>query len=343
MNARLISVVACALLAGSSVAAQAQDLASVFQEVKTSVVIVRTTEKELAPWGQGQKVSISGQGSGVLISRDGQVLTASHVVQAADQVVVEFHNGETIEASVVSSAPQADVALLQLSRRPSQARAAPLGDSGNVAVGQQVFVVGAPFGISYTLTVGHISARRQPNALVNGLEEAELFQTDAAINQGNSGGPMFNLAGEVIGIVSHILTQSGGFEGLGFVVTADTARKLLFERRSIWTGFEGFELRDDLARILNLPQPIGVLVQRVAEGSPAARLGLRPGTIKAVIGEETLLLGGDVILDAMGITLTDRESAGKIRDAVGQLRPGGDVTLTVLRDGKLIELASKLP
>jgi S1-C subfamily serine protease len=343
MNARLISAVTCALLAGFSVAAHAQDLASVFQDVKTSVVIVRTSEKHLAPWGQGQKVSIAGQGSGVLISGDGQVLTAAHVVQAADQVVVEFHNGETIEAKVISSAPQADVALLQLARRPSQARAVPLGDSGSVAVGQQVFVVGAPFGISYTLTVGHISARRLPNSLVNGLEEAELFQTDAAINQGNSGGPMFNMTGEVIGVVSHILTQSGGFEGLGFVVTSDTARRVLLEQRSIWSGFEGFVLRDDLARVFNLPQPMGVLVQRVAEGSPAARLGLRPGTVEAVIGGETLLLGGDVIVDAMGITLTDQESAQKIRAALGLLRPGGEITLTVLRDGKLIELASKLP
>ena len=154
----------------------------------------------------------------MLISKDGKVLTAAHVVQTADTVSVEFPNGEIVKAKVVSSEPPADIALLQLERVPASAVVAKLGDSDQVGVADQIFVVGAPYGISHTLTVGHISARRTPGGEQSELGLAEFFQTDAAVNQGNFGGPMFNMNGEVIGIVSHILSQSGGFEGLGFAV-----------------------------------------------------------------------------------------------------------------------------
>ena len=108
----------------------------------------------------------------------------------------------------------------------------PLGDSDKVEVGGDVFIVGAPYGISHTLTAGHVSGRHRPNTIYSELATAEFVQTDAAINEGNSGGPMFGMAGEVIGIVSHIISKSGGFEGLGFVVTSNMARALLLERRS---------------------------------------------------------------------------------------------------------------
>ncbi len=212
-------VMLCALVLAWPGGSNASALGKVVKRVSGSVVVILTEEKVLPPDAyEGTKVSAQGLGSGVLISKDGKVLTAAHVVQTADTVSVEFPNGEIVKARVVSSEPPADVALLQLERVPASAVVAKLGDSDQVGVADQIFVVGAPYGISHTLTVGHISARRTPGGEQSELGLAEFFQTDAAVNQGNFGGLMFNMNGEVIGIVSHILSQSGGFEGLGFAV-----------------------------------------------------------------------------------------------------------------------------
>ena len=188
------------------------------------------------------------------------------------------------------------------------------------------------------MTVGHISARRVANQVCGGLSQAELFQTDAAINTGNSGGPMFNIDGEVIGIVSSMISKSGGYEGLGFVVTSNMAKLLVLQQRSMWSGFEGFLLTDMLAQVFNLPQPMGILVQRVAENSPAQRLGLRGGSIRAQIEGQELILGGDIILGVEGIRLNDAAAREKIRRYVAGLTPGEELTVTVLRGGKRVDL-----
>lgn len=327
-----------------STSAKAQSLSQVFKRVQSSVVVVRTTQTEIAPGPQRQPVSISGLGSGVLISADGNVMTAAHVVQTADQVVVEFPSGELIGAKVVASEPAADVALVKLNQRlPQGAMVAKLGDSDKVEVGDQIFIVGAPLGFSYTLTAGHISARHKPNTIYSGMLLAEFFQTDAAINQGNSGGPMFNMAGEVVGIVSHIISRSGGFEGLGFAATSNMARGLLLERKSFWSGLDGYFLSGELARVFNLAQPEGLLVQRVAERSPAALIGLKAGTMKASIEGENIIVGGDIILEVQGIPF-DRRTYRKIRDRLSELDPGEIITVKVLRGGEQVELRTiKVP
>src|SRR5882724_419223 len=150
-----------------------------------------------------------GTGSGVLISTDGKVMTASHVVHAMDEITVQFLGGETVRARVISSEPAADLSLLQLERVPAGTRAARLADSNAVRVGDQVIVIGAPYVLSHSLSVGWISARWAPDTVYKAIPLAEFFQTDASINSGNSGGPMFNMAGEVIGIVSHNISKSG--------------------------------------------------------------------------------------------------------------------------------------
>lgn len=344
MRTRLIACLSVALLAGPGVCAAAEPLSQVFKRVSASVVVVRTTERQLASGPERQLVSMPGLGSGVLISADGKVLTAAHVVHTADEIMVEFQSGELIPAKVVSSEPTADVALIQLEKLPPNAVVAKLGDSEKVEVGEEVFVVGAPMGMSHTLTVGHISARRNLNTVYSGMSKAELFQTDAAINQGNSGGPMLNMAGEVIGIVSHILSKSGGFEGMGFVVTSGMARRILLERHPFWSGIQGYLLGGELARAFNLPQPVGLLVQRVAAKSPAEQLGLRGGTLRAVIEGESLILGGDVILEVLGIPLVGGGTSYKvIREELSKLKPGDEVRVIVLRDGRTQELTSKIP
>jgi S1-C subfamily serine protease len=154
---------------------------------------------------------------------------------------------------------------------------------------------------------------------------------------------MFSMGGELIGVVSHIISKSGGFEGLGFVVTANMARRLLLEQRSFWNGLEGFVLSGELAMVFNLPQPVGLLVQRVAARSPAEGIGLRPGTMKASIGGQTLTVGGDIILQVQGIPLSAENSYERIQERLSRLRSGAEVAITVLREGHLVELKAPLP
>jgi S1-C subfamily serine protease len=222
---------------------------------------------------------------------------------------------------------------------PKEVVVAKLGDSGKVQVGDEVFVVGTPYGLSHTLTAGHISARHKLNIVSGAFEVSEIFQTDAAINQGNSGGPLFNLAGEVIGIASSILTKSGGFEGLGFAVTSNTAKRVLLEQPSFWFGLDGIVLDDEVAAAFNVPQPMGFLVQQVAENSPAARLGLRPGGIKSQIGLNEMLLGGDIILEVVGIQVSE-SCYPSIERRLSQMKPGDMITVKVLRAGRILELSA---
>jgi S1-C subfamily serine protease len=154
---------------------------------------------------------------------------------------------------------------------------------------------------------------------------------------------MFSMQGEVIGVVSHIISKSGGFEGLGFVVTSNMARRLLLEQRVFWSGLNGYVLKDDLARVFNLPQPVGLLVQRVAKNSPAEHAGLRPSTIPATIDGKTFMVGGDIILKVAGIPLEDDASYLKIQAELGRRRPGDVVPVTVLRDGRQVELSARVP
>jgi S1-C subfamily serine protease len=201
-----------------------------------------------------------------------------------------------------------------------------------------VIIIGSPYGLSRTLTVGHLSGRLKSQQTTASLGRAEFLQTDAAINEGNSGGPMFNMAGEVIGIVSSIVTKSGGFEGLGFAVAANVARELL-DRGAPWFGIDGMFLTDDLVKILNVPDR-GILVQRVVPNSTGARLGLRGGFVKATIGVGTIILGGDVILKVQGIPVGE---ARPLREQMRKLGPGDQLSITIMRQGRVQELSSALP
>jgi S1-C subfamily serine protease len=277
-------------------------------------------------------------GSGVLISTDGKVATAAHVVQTADEIFVHFMSGEKIRARVARSEPSADVALLQLERKPAVAHVATVGDSDDVQVGDEVFVVGAPLGITHSLTVGHISARRLDDNFSAGFYSTEVFQTDAAINQGNSGGPMFNLDGEVIGIVSYIISQSGGFEGLGFVITSKMFTQLLMNDRAIWSGIQGQIIAGDLARIFHVPTGTGLLVEVVADRSLGTHLGIEGGIARARIADHEYIVGGDIIIEVMGVSLANKESREQIRDKFAALKEGDEIAVKVLRAGKVVEL-----
>jgi S1-C subfamily serine protease len=329
------------LIVSIPVVAVAQTPGEVFRKVTPSVVVIKAKGRDVSASGQ---VRFLETGSGVLISSDGKVMTAAHVVHSMDEISVEFLGGETVSAKVVASEPQADLSLLQLERVPAGARVARMADSDTVRVGDPVIIVGAPYGLSYSLSAGLISARWAPNTVYKTMPLAEFFQTDATINTGNSGGPMFNGAGDVIGIVSHNISKSGGSEGLGFVVTMKTARQLLLEKKSFWGGLEGQFLSDDLADLLNVPNNLsGYLVKSVAKGSPSDEAGLRGGNKVVTIDGQQVVLGGDIILDIEGIPATSVANMMKARDLLAGLKPGTEFKATILRSGRIVELTGVVP
>jgi S1-C subfamily serine protease len=331
------AVVALLIAASVPLAARAESISELFKRVKDTVVVIRTSERA-APDRPGMMAAAeSGLGSGVVIGQD-TVLTAAHVVQVAEQIFVEMPSGETLQGHVAASEPSADLALVKLERVPANVVVAKLGDSDAVGVGDEVFIVGAPLGMSHTLTAGHISGRRTSHGMYGGFSGGELLQTDASINPGNSGGPMFDMHGNVIGIVSHIIFEQAGAGGLGFVATSNMAAKLLLSGKNAWSGMESYLLEGDMARIFQLPQARGLLVQRVADNSPAAKLGLMPGKEKATIGDESFVVGGDVILEVLGISFADADALPRIRAALSALPPGKPVSVIVLRGGRRLEL-----
>ena len=322
-------------------AASAQSPGEVFRKVTPSVVVIRARGSEVTAAGQVRFVET---GSGVLVSADGKVMTAAHVVHSMDEISVEFLGGDTVAARVVASEQAADLSLLQLERVPAGARVARMANSDTVRVGDPVYIVGAPYGLSYSLSAGLISARWAPNTVYKTMPLAEFFQTDATINTGNSGGPMFNGAGEVIGIVSHNISKSGGSEGLGFVVTMKTAQALLLAKKSFWGGLEGQLLSDDLADLLNVPNNMsGFLIKSVAKGSPGEEVGLRGGTRVATIDGKPVVLGGDIILSIEGVPASSAEHMMQIRDRLAGLKSGSELKATVLRAGKILELTGTVP
>jgi len=340
MKLRLLYVpLFCLGLAAPSQARAADpSLSKLFLQVDPAVVEIATVQQVVADQGSARRVSSGSLGSGFLISADGLIMTAAHVVQVADALSVRFVTGDVVTARVVASDPSSDVALIKAESVPAGIIPATLGDSDAAKIGDQVFVIGAPYGIAHSLTVGHISGRRTPDQLFGGFEKVELLQTDTAINEGNSGGPMFNMEGEAIGIVSHILSSSGGFQGIGFVITSNIATHLLLDDPTPWTGLHGVLVEGPLARALNIPQGAGTLVESVAAGSPASAIGLRPGKLKAQIADQSLALGGDIILAVNGILVGSPDFNRRISDSVRALSGDDRLILRVLRDGDIIEL-----
>ncbi|OLE64888.1 MAG: hypothetical protein AUG03_07305 [Acidobacteria bacterium 13_1_20CM_2_68_14] len=335
-----VAFLAVSIAMSMPVDVQGQTIGEVFRKVTPSVVVIRAQGREVRATGE---VRFMETGSGVLISPDGKVMTAAHVVHSMDDITVEFLGGETVSAKVVASEPAADLSLLQLERVPSDARPAKMANSDAVQVGDAVIVVGAPYGLSYSVSTGIVSARWAPNTVYRTMPLAEFFQTTAAINTGNSGGPMFSMTGDVIGIVSHNISKSGGSEGLGFVITLNTARQLLLEKKTFWSGLEGQFLPDDVADLLNLPEnATGYLVKSVAKGSPAETMGLRGGNRVVVIDGQDFVLGGDILLRMMGLAAKPA-NLPKVRDELSRLRPGEPMTVTVLRAGRIMELTGTAP
>jgi serine protease Do len=334
---KIISTIALILCVFSI---NAQDLSSIYSKVNAAVVVIYTQENSIVTNGNNEstQVTTNNLGSGFLISRD-LIVTAAHVVKVPESLKVLFVDNEVINAKVISTYQSADIALIKLEHPKINPTTVTFGDSDSVKVGQQVFVVGAPFGIDHSLSSGYVSGFKRQSMGKNPFTTVDFIQTDAAINQGNSGGPMFNLDGEVIGIVSHIATKTGGFQGIGYACSSNLASYLLLNNKMPWLGGELHPLSPEETAILNVPQKSGLLVQRVASGSIFDKMGVKGGTTEAIIKNRKLILGGDIILTFNNITfeVTD-QSLIDIANVAKDITKDSNFQITVLRNGKVITL-----
>jgi S1-C subfamily serine protease len=295
----------------------------------------------------GAPGGLEGQGSGFVIDKAGHIVTNYHVVQNAGEVQVSFSAGESVAATVVGVDPSTDIAVLKVDMPASALQPLPLGDSNEVQVGDSVVAIGNPFGLERTVTAGIVSALQREIEAPNGFEIDQVIQTDAQINSGNSGGPLLNTRGEVIGVNSQIETGGTGLGnvGIGFAVPVNTVREAaaqLIETGKVERAFLGIEMQtitEEAAHELRLPVDAGVLIATVRPGSPAADAGLRGGDDTAVVNGETWVLGGDVIVGADGNPI---ETADELRDVVLSKRPGDDLTLDIDRDGETLTLTVEL-
>ena len=323
-----------------------QDIERLYSELNPSVVTILVKENKLVNDGPNtvRQVSAEGLGSGVYVSEEGYIITASHVVHNAESIMVLFPNGEKAPAKVKSSSEAADIAIIKTLYKPNNTiPVAKLGDSDLSKIGEQVMIIGAPYGLEHSLPVGYLSGRHSQKSLVSGTTKIEYLQTDAAINHGNSGGPLFNMKGEVIGIVSHILSESGGFEGLGFASSIDIAKDILENNSNRWFGIDALLLNGKMAGSLNVPTGGGLLIQRVVRNSPGGQAGFKGGNIIAVIDGQEMILGGDVITAINGITINTDESLEKAGLALNNTENGGTVTATLLRSGKEVKIEMLKP
>ena len=325
-----------------NISLKAQSLSELYEKVNPAIVVILTEQKELVSSGKmTQTVTAGGLGSGFMIS-DTQIITAAHVVQVAEKVNVQFLDGEIIPAKVISAYATADVALLELIWPRKNAVTLTLADSDAVKVGESVFVVGAPYGLGHSLSSGYVSGIIRDKEDKNPFTNSEYIQTDAAINTGNSGGPMMNMKGEVIGVVSNILTQSGGFQGIGFASSSNITKELLFEKKIIWNGTDLIPLTGKVAQIFNLPQESGLLVQRVVKLSPFGVLGIEDGDVEMTLNGEKLIVGGDIILSINGIKFENTdESLVNIAKVMERKSENDPLEIVVFRAGKKVTLGRK--
>jgi S1-C subfamily serine protease len=287
-------------------------------------------------------------GSGFVIDKDGHIVTNYHVVQGASEIEVSFSNQDTVKAKVIGTDPSTDLALLKVKVDAKALTPLSLADSDKVAVGDPVVAIGNPFGLERTVTAGIVSALQREVRAPNNYTIDHVIQTDAPINSGNSGGPLIDAQGRVIGVNSQIETANGGGGnvGIGFAVPSNTVKSVvaqLIEDGRVDRAFLGVTLQDvssDVAGVLRLPADKGVLVGSVKPGSPAAKAGIKGGKTQVVVAGESYQLGGDMIvaIDGKAVATVDA-----LRAAITAHKPGDKVELSVVHaDGSKSKVVVEL-
>jgi serine protease Do len=330
---RLGLAVLATLLIATAAAAQpcAEPLAAVFERISPAVVSIQAMKINKA---KPQRRFETIVGSGVIIDKDGQILTNAHVVDGAASLTVTLDSGNKTPARILGLDPVLDLALLRVDTT-APLPAARLGDSTAVKVGEEVVAIGNPIGLDQTMTRGIVSGL---NRLLPGVSDEPMIQTDAPINPGNSGGPLVDRCGGVVGINTLISEDA---QSIGFAVPINAAKAILRDLRELgrvvrpWLGMQGRAVDNKLGGVVRLPVTPGYLVEVVYDGSPADRAGVRGGNLSVVVQGEEYLLGGDILTAVNGTSI---RSHSDYVARVKTLRVGQRVKITVVREGQPREM-----
>src|SRR5579859_6246118 len=315
----------------------------VYRQVSPAVanILTKATEYDFFM----DPVPVEGAGSGFVIDEKGYILTNFHVVQEAQSIEVVLGDQSRYPAKFIGADQRNDVALVKIDPKGKHLTALALGDSSALQVGQKVLAIGNPFGFQSTLTTGVVSAlgRTVQTSQTTYIDEA--IQTDAAINRGNSGGPLIDSHGEVIGINSAIYTPSGTTAGIGFAIPVNTAKRIAHDLmtegrvREAYLGVQTLSVGGWLSQALDLPVQEGLLIEEVTQGGPAAAAGLHGGDRVALAGMQRITIGGDVIVAIDGQTIANQSDLNLV---LNRKRPGDTVKVTVYRGGKKLDVPVKL-
>jgi S1-C subfamily serine protease len=307
--------------------------------VQITTTSIQTVEPDpfLNPFGFPEQQEQQALGSGFVIDKSGHIVTNAHVVEDAEEIEVSFSNRDSVKARLVGRDLSTDLAVLKVDVDASALAPLRLGDSDRVRVGDSVVAIGNPLGLERSVTAGIVSALHRPLTAPNDFTIDDVIQTDASINSGNSGGPLLGANGRVIGVNTAIATGNTGARGnigIGFAVPVNTVRdvasQLIDDGRAehAFLGVEARPIDKEIAEIFNLQVEEGLLVVRVFEGGGAAQAGLKAGTTEVVVAGESYRLGGDVIVEADGKSVTTPE---ELREAVSAKKPGEKLRIEAYR------------
>jgi S1-C subfamily serine protease len=303
------------------------------------VVITDTQSQQVpaTPFSPSGKQEVQALGSGFVIDNRGDILTNDHVVAGATGIRVGFTSGASYAATVVGTDPSSDLAVVRVQGPTSALHPLAFEDSSGLQVGDSVYAIGNPFGLDRTMTAGIVSALGRDIQAPNGLTIPKAIQTDAPINHGNSGGPLLDARGRVMGVNAQI--EGGtvdGNVGVGFAIPSNTAKSVadqLIENGRVehaWLGVEVETIDPALAKAVRGLPSHGVLVARVVSGGPAARAGLQAGTREVSVDGMTAIVGGDAIVSVEGKEI---DSSAQLAEAVALRKPGDKLALEIVRDG----------
>ena len=287
-------------------------------------------------------------GSGFVLDRAGHIITNFHVIQGAQKVQVSFSGQDQLPATVVGKDRSTDLAVLKIDAHSRALTPLPLGDSDGARVGDAVYAIGNPFGLTRTLTTGVVSAVQRQIFAPNGVPIDSAIQTDAAINHGNSGGPLIDAAGRVIGVTSQIQTgsdQNQGNVGIGFAIPVNTVRDIAGQiiangkAQHAFLGVSAAALTPQLKKLFNLPTASGLLVREVTKGSGAEKAGIKGGSTSVVVQGESYMVGGDIITSVDGKPVT---SVDQLFSVVQQKHPGDTVKIELYHDSSKRTVTAKL-
>jgi S1-C subfamily serine protease len=313
---------------GTSNATDNLILTQLYNRTKNSVVLISV-----------RTATGGGTGSGFVYDEEGRIITNNHVAGDATSITVTFLNGRVADATLVGTDPYSDMAVIDVDVPAEDLIPLTLGESSELLVGEYVVAIGNPFGLANTMTLGIVSALGRQSSAPGNYVIVDVIQTDAAINPGNSGGPLLNLRGEVIGMNTWILSDTGQFSGVGFAIPSDTVKRevtSLIETGGYqhpWIGITGRQMSPAVAEAMSLsPSTMGTLVVSVTEDSPAEAAGLRGGDMQVTIEGTALMVGGDIIIGADGRYMSNFYDL--INYVERNKRPGDVVTFTVIRRGE---------